>query len=245
MVEEGGRSRLKVLERFTEGPERCVYLPDRDATQTYEVVASLTDAEYETRMNAGWRKFGAFMFKPVCAACRECRPIRIPVERFAPDRSQARALKRNADLTVRYAQPSVDAARMDVYTRYHNAQAALKGWPDRERDPQDYAMQFVFNPIPSVEISVWEGDKLRAVVLTDITPNTVSGIYHYHDPDARDRSLGTFVILQTFALAARLNKPYAYLGFYVAGCGSMVYKNRFRPCEVLDADGVWRELGER
>ncbi len=233
---------MNVLERFTEGPDTCIYLPDRQTTQAYEVVARLSDAEYEARMNQGWRKFGAFLFRPVCAACQECRPIRIPIERFTPDRSQTRTLKRNADLSVRLAFPGVDTARMDLYTRYHNAQATRKGWPDRERDSEDYAMQFVHNPIPGVEISVWEGDMLRGILLTDITPNTVSAIYHYHDPDERERSLGTFLILQTVALAQRLNKPYVYLGFYVAGCGSMAYKNRFRPCEIMGTDGVWREL---
>lgn len=232
---------MQVVQRFTEGPDGCMYLPEQQSTLTYEIVARLTPQEYEDRMNWGWRKFGIYLFRPVCAACQECRPIRVPVARFAPDRSQQRALKRNADLTVRFAPPDVDAQRMDLYMRYHASQAVHKGWPDRHRDPEDYAMQFVHNPLPSVEISVWEGDALRAVVLTDITPNVVSGIYHYHDPAERERSLGTFAILQTILLAQRLNCSYVYMGYYVAGCGSMVYKNRFRPCEVLDTGGVWRE----
>ena len=236
---------MKVLERFTEGPETCHYLPDQQATQAYEVVASLSGEEYEARMNQGWRKFGMFLFRPVCQACRECRPIRVPVARFMPDRSQKRALKRNQDLMVRFSAPSIDEARMELYTRYHTAQARLKGWPDHEHDPYNYAMQFVHNPVPSVEISIWEGERLLAVALNDITPNVVSGVYHYHDPDERERSLGTFTILQIFALAQKLGKPYVYLGYYVADCGSMVYKNRFRPCEILDTNGDWQELSQR
>ena len=233
---------MQILHRFQTGPETCHYLPDRDAETLYELAARLSPEEYEERMNTGWRKFGSLLFRPVCAGCRECRPIRIDVGRFAPDRSQRRALRRNADLTVRLAAPGVDAARLRLFHRYQAAQSERKDWPQTQPDAQEYARSFVRNPLPAVEISAWEGDALRAIVLTEVTPNTVSGIYHYHDPDHRDRGLGTFGMLQTLALARRLGKPWAYFGFYVADCGSLAYKARFHPCEILGDDGAWRAL---
>jgi leucyl-tRNA---protein transferase len=235
-----------VLHRFNI-EETCMYLPDRPMRLEYAMVARLTPREYEERMNRGYRKFGPFLFHPACGPCRECRPIRIPVERFTPDRSLRRTLKRNADLVVRLAEPTVDAQRLALYNRYHAGQAAHKGWPVEEKDAEDYAFSFLNNPIPSVEISVWESDAdgsetLRAVVLTEVTPNVVSGIYHYYEPDLRDRSIGAFAMLQTIELAKRMAKPYAYFGYYVAGSVSMAYKARFRPCELMDEDGVWREF---
>ena len=229
-----------VLNRFITGPNTCMYLPDQQARMEHEFVVRLTSEEYEARMNAGWRKFGPVLFRPVCTACTECRSIRIPLATFLPDRSQVRALKRNADLSVHFAAPVVEAQRLALYNRYHAAQETRKGWPETEKSAEDYAFSFLHNPIPGVEISVWEGDVLRAVALTDVTPNCVSGVYHYHDPDCRSRSLGTFVILQTLELARRLEKPYAYFGYYVADCGSLNYKARFQPCELLGTDGVWR-----
>ncbi len=231
-----------VIYRYTEQPHPCQYLPDRQSRQEYELVAGISPEEYEARMNAGWRKFGAFLFHPVCSACTECRPIRIPLDRFAPDRSQRRSLKDNADLTVRFAQPTVDETRMALWRRYHAGQAARKGWPSHNRTSQDYATSFVRNPIPAIEITIYEGETLLAVVLTEITPNVVSGIYHYHDPDRRERGLGTFAMLQTLELALSLGKAYAYFGYYVAGCGSMNYKARFRPCQILGTDSIWRDF---
>jgi len=230
-----------VLQRFTAEDRHCFYLPDRPSRLEYEMVAALTPEEYEDRMNRGYRKFGPMLFRPACEPCHECRPIRIRVPEFIPDRSQRRALKRNADLTVRFAPPTVDDTRLDLYNRYHVAQTARKGWPEMEKDAEDYAFSFVQTPIPAVEVSAWEGDALLAVAITEVTPNVVSGVYHYHDPDLSDRSLGVFVMLQTIELARRLGKPYAYFGYYVADCASMSYKARFRPCEILGADGVWRE----
>ena len=206
------------------------------------MVAKLSSLEYERKMDEGWRKFGAFLFRPVCRGCQECRPIRISTELFTPNRSQMRAMKRNSDLRVLAGSPIVDETRLDLYRRYHASQSAHKGWPERDGDPVDYAHNFIRNPIPAVEISIWEEDILRAVVLTDVTPNTVSAVYHFHDPDCRERSLGTFAILQTIALAEALNRQYVYLGYFVSGCGSMDYKSRYRPCEIMNADGSWSSL---
>ena len=231
-----------VVKRFVTGPDACVYLPEQQARQEYEMVARISSEEYEARMNAGWRKFGPMLFRPICSACSECRSIRIPIATFVPDRSQARALKRNADLTVRFSPPTLDTERLTLYNRYHAAQEARKGWPETEKTESDYATSFLINPVAGVEISVWEGETLRAVALTDITPNVVSGVYHYHDPDCLSRSLGTFVILQTLELARLLAKPYAYFGYYVADCSSLNYKARFRPCELLGPDSVWRPV---
>lgn len=232
---------MRVLSQSVSGPELCHYLPDRLATQEYVMVGQLTPSEYENLMNQGWRKFGPMLFHPICDGCAECRPIRILAGEFTPDRSQRRTLARNADLTVRYAPPTVDAARLDLYRRYHAAQAVDKGWPDTDRTEQGYAFQFVRSPIPAVEISVWEGGLLRAVALTDITPNVVSGVYHFHEPDCRQRGLGTFAMLHTIELARRLGRPWAYFGYYVAGCPSMSYKTKFQPCEILGTDGIWRD----
>lgn len=232
---------MRILQQFGSGPETCHYLPDRDATQEYVQVGQLSPQEYEDLMNQGWRKFGPMLFHPICEGCRECRPLRILTDQFTPDRSQRRTLTRNADLSVRYSQPSVDAARLDLYRRYHASQALYKGWPDTDRTEKSYVFQFVRNPVPAVEISVWEGDLLRAVALTDVTPNVVSGVYHFHEPDCRPRGLGTFVMLHTIELARRLERRWAYFGYYVSGCPSMSYKTNFRPCEILGDDGIWRE----
>lgn len=230
---------MRILDQFLSGPDLCHYLPDRLAIQQYAIADKLTPDEYEALMDSGWRKFGQTLFRPVCQSCAECRPLRIPAAKFTPDRSQQRCLRQNADLEVRHARPIADAVRLDLYKRYQDAQTEAKGWPDAERTMDSYKRQFVQNPIPSVEISIWEDSALRAVAITDITPNIVSGVYHFHDPDCRPRSLGTFALLQTIELARALEKRWAYFGFYVAGCPSMEYKTRFKPHEILSPGGVW------
>lgn len=106
----------------------------------------------------------------------------------------------------------------------------------------EYAVRFLDNELESVEISIWQDDALYAVGLTEITPDAVSAIYHYHDPNRAERSLGTFAILQILDLARRLGKRHVYLGYYVAGCGSLSYKARYRPCEIGTPGGGWERV---
>jgi len=234
---------MLVLNSFQTDPEPCMYLPEQQSRLEYEIVAELSPEEYEERMNAGWRKFGPLLFRPICSNCRECRPIRIPIETFTPDRSQRRCLERNSDLAVRFTSPPpVDEARLALFNRYHDGQNSRKGWGENHKSATDYTRSFLWNPLRTgVEVSAWEGDKLLAVALTEVTPNVVSGVYHYHEPDEqyRKRSLGTFVMLQTIELARRLGRAYAYFGYYVADCGSLNYKIRFQPCELKNDDGEW------
>jgi arginine-tRNA-protein transferase len=233
---------MHVRRRHVTQPHPCAYLPQQTATLEYLQIPGLTAADYEQLMNQGLRKFGALAFRPICAGCRECRPIRILVEQFRPDRSQRRAWKRIADLRVERARPSADAQRLELYRRYHDAQTDEKEWPRHKTDFEEYLHSFVLNPVPAVEVTLWDDARLLAVLLTEVTPNVVSGIYHFYDPDYRDRSLGTCCMLHTIELARVLEKPYAYFGYYVEGCASLRYKARFQPCEVMDPDGNWTPL---
>jgi arginine-tRNA-protein transferase len=233
---------MRVLHQFASDPHSCHYLPHQTATLHYSLAPNMSASEYEELMNRGYRKFGAIFFRPICGACSACRPIRVPIATFQPNRSQRRAWKRNQDLEIRYAPASVDDARMELYQRYHQAQADRKGWPDHAGDAEEYSFSYVNNPVPNIEISIWEKDKLRGVILNDVTPRTVSAIYHYHDPDCLDRSLGTFAVLQAIELARQKKKTWLYLGYYVAGCGSLSYKSNYEPCELMDETGVWRAM---
>lgn len=227
----------------TEDP--CPYLPGRTSRTQCRQVFHFTPGEYEALLMAGWRKFGSVLYQPICPTCDACQPIRYPIAQLTLDRSQRRCLARNADLTVRFEAPTIDAQRLALYNRYHAEQQRRKGWPETDKSVEDYVNAFLENPVRGVEVSVWEGDSLRAIALTDITETIVSGVYHYHDLDHAHRGLGVFVMLQVFELARYLGKPWAHFGYWVADCPSLNYKARFRPCEALGRDGVWRALSEQ
>ena len=235
---------MVISEPFTERPSRCGYLPDREWRLEYRIVFELSAEEYAGWMLRGWRRFGRLLFRPRCRGCDACQPIRVDVARFRPDRSQRRAAKANAaDLRIEVADPVAGPAQLDLYRRYHAHQAEAKDWPDRgEETEAEYTETFVENPFPTREWRYFLGEALVGVGYVDDLPVGPSAITFIHDPDHRARSLGTYNVLALIDHARRLGQPHVYLGYHVAGCGSMAYKARFLPNEVLAPDGTWRNF---
>jgi arginyl-tRNA--protein-N-Asp/Glu arginylyltransferase len=175
----------------------------------------------------------------VCAKCRECVSIRVPVESFTPDKSQRRCWKRNADLAVTTGPPNPDKEAFGLYQRY------LSDWHgDRSHDAVDRSAfeNFLYDsPVETIEFRYRDqSGKLRAVGLCDVCERSLSSVYFYFDPAAARRGLGTFGALRELAFAREISVPYYYLGYWIERCGAMSYKSNFRPYELLDTDGVWR-----
>lgn len=229
---------------FTSPPSTCSYLPDETSSLTYEIVGRMTAGEYQARLLAGWRRFGFSLFRPVCPACARCQSLRVPVAHFKPDRSQRRCLAANdGEVRLAIGAPEVTEEKLDLYDRFHAFQSGHVGWAYHgPKDVSGYVESFVDNPFETQEWCYYLGEKLVGVGYVDRVPAGLSAIYFFHDPDERHRSLGTFNVLSTIRKAAEWKLPHVYLGYYVEGCRSLAYKARFRPHEVLTADGGWRPV---
>ena len=240
---------------FTTPPDECAYLPEQRWSLEYELAAEVSAAEYLHRMIGGWRHFGHMMFHPVCDGCQACKPIRVRVADFRPDRSQKRCRRANEGVVeMEIREPSVTRRKLRLYDDYHAFQADHKGWPEKgSRDPKGYAEAYVVQPFPVEEWCYYLDDKLVGVGYVDALAETLPGdegqgglsaIYFYYDPAERHRGLGTLNVLMAIEQAARRGLPYVYLGYYVAGCASLEYKARFVPNEARRADGAWRVFRE-
>jgi leucyl-tRNA---protein transferase len=229
---------------IADNPSRCGYLHDRDWRLEYRVAYELSADEYAGWMLQGWRHFGRTLFRPRCQGCDACRPIRVDVDRFRPDRSQRRARKANeADLRLEIAEPVAGPEQLDLYRRYHSHQEQVKQWPSRQDEsPAEYHDSFVDNPFPTREWRYYLGEDLVGVGYVDPLPIGPSAITFIHDPGHRDRSLGTYNVLALIDHARSLGQPHVYLGYYVADCPSMAYKVRFSPNQILGRDGLWRDF---
>ena len=215
--------------------EPCEYLAGRLSQLRYEVNDELRPQDYMQRLRNGWRRFGPIVFRPECPSCRMCQSIRVPVQSFRPNQSQRRTWKKNAgEVTIRVASPSASPEKLDLLARFHQHGHATKGWPAASPDLN----VFLDNPFQTEEWTYYLGETLVAVSYVDTLPEGLSAIYCFHDSDHR-RSLGTLNILQMIEVAKQRGLPHVYLGYYVDGCRSLEYKRRFRPNEVLGADGSW------
>ena len=220
-------------------PSPCPYLPDRLATLRAFAAGRVDGGVYHRFMDAGFRRSGRMVYQPVCDGCRRCIPIRVPTDRFAPDKTQRRTARRNADLTVTVGPPTPTDEKFELYRRY------VEQWHDKvDGDDGDRASfeSFLYDsPVQTLEFAYRDGDgRLLAVGIADVCDQSFSSVYFYFDPDHRGRSLGTFGATYEIAWAARAGIAHYYLGYWVPGCRKMQYKANFRPCEWLGPDGRWR-----
>lgn len=238
---------MQSLFQFVTPPHPCGYLPGETASTEYEYAPNVGREEYFERLNEGWRRFGRMMFRPRCEVCKQCRSLRVLVNRFRPNRSQRRTIGINQDkVRLQIGKPTVTAAKLKLYDRFHAYQAEAKGWPAHpDRDVQSYVESFVDNPFPVEEWCYYLEEQLIGVGYVDSLPGGLSAIYFYYDPDERRRSLGTWNVINLINRAAGLRIPFVYLGFYVADCTSLAYKAHFQPHERLDPDGIWREAAKQ
>lgn len=218
----------------------CSYLPDRQARSLVAAPANQVNTQvYSQLLQLGFRRSGQFVYRPECDECCACIPVRVPVAEFQPDRSQLRAAKRHADLSIRLLGLVHVEEHFELYRRY---QAVRHPGGGMDQDDRDQYENFILKSnIASFLAEFREDGVLRMVSLIDQIGDGLSSAYTFYEPDLPGASLGTANILWQIGLARQIGVPYVYLGYWIEECRKMAYKMRFKPLEGL-IDGVWRPL---
>lgn len=227
---------------YLSGEHSCGYLPDHHARSLFvDPDFQLNPARYDRLLEQGFRRGGDHVYRPRCSGCSACVPARIPVARFAADRSQRRGLVRNADLRLSVNYQLTDE-QFELYQRYLRGRHAGGGM-----NPEDKLGFHNFLDCRWGGTEFWEyrlAEQLLACAVVDRTPSALSAVYTFFDPGEERRGLGSWSITRQIEQARIDGLNYVYLGYWVAGSRKMDYKRRFRPLEVLSRSG-WRELDQR
>jgi len=236
-------------------PKPCPYLPQRMETlRAVYVKARCHPDTYHDFMQAGFRRSGRVLYQPVCRGCRQCTPVRVPVDRFQPSKSQRRCARRNADLRVEIGPPVLSDDKIQLYHRYQTerhgkpkiASEKTSDVSDTTDGPADATVAeelrtFLYDsPVDTVEFSYFDrAERLLGVGIGDVSARSLSSVYFYYDPTAAHRSLGVFSALAEIGFCREREIPHYHLGFWVHGCAKMRYKTDFQPCELLLPTGEW------
>lgn len=222
--------------------DACPYLPDRVATLQF-CNGLLAGEHYRALLDAGYRRNGMFVYRPVCARCQSCEIIRVPLAQFRRSKSQRRVWNRcHGRFQVSTQPPSCTPEKVALYERHLQIQ---HGDPPREDCTHQYTAFLVDTCLPgrSMELQFRDGKRLVGLGILDHVDDALSSVYFYFDPDYARDSLGTYSALLEIELARRWGLRYYYLGYYIAGCRTMNYKTRFLPCELKAPDGTqWQRV---
>ncbi len=228
------------LRFFATTPRPCSYLAGRSAVSVFaDPQAQLSLSLYDQLAPFGFRRSGNDLYVPACPGCAQCVPVRVPVARFAPTRSQRRVWRRNQDLDWEIRTP---AESLDLYPLYRDylQQRHAGGGMDEPRE-EDY-QRFLDSDWSETHFQVGRLEGRAVVVaVTDVLHDALSAVYTFYDTTLAGRSPGTLAILRQIEWARNMRRQWLYLGYWIAGSEKMDYKSKFRPLHAYRG-GAWGEL---
>ena len=235
------RQPLKDLAFYASAPHECGYLTDQLSTTLFaDPGAKIDDDTFSKLVSMGFRRSGAYVYKPYCSGCHACISARIPVEVFKPNRTQKRTLLRNSrpgsKIITDIMNPGMREEQFALYRKYISSRHAGGGMDDPS--PNRY-MEFLTNSWTQTEFVEFRlNDQLIAVAVMDLLKDGLSSVYTFFDPDYSDISPGRHALLWQINEARTRQLPYLYLGYWIKECQKMKYKQEYRPIELY-IDGHW------
>ncbi len=224
---------------FITDPMPCPYIEGQMERKLFTHMAGEQAEDINNNLtHAGFRRSQTIAYRPACDSCSACQSVRVAVAEFKPHKSFRRILKSNADLTAEECRPEASREQYDLLRNYLDTRHKHGGMSDMT--VLDYIAMVEETAVDTRMVEYRDGEGvLQACVLVDKMRDGFSLVYSFFKPQEKNRSLGSFVILDQIRRAQNADLAHVYLGYYIEDCEKMNYKKRFKPLQRLNEDG-WK-----
>jgi arginyl-tRNA--protein-N-Asp/Glu arginylyltransferase len=219
----------------------CGYLPNLPSNSIFiDPESNPSKNQLNLLHQQGFRRSGKLVYRPQCPECSACHSSRIINAKFIASKNQKKALKRNQDLRLSWAEAEFSEEHYQLYERYI-AQRHQDGemFPASKEQYQGFLIEghgtHKFLEVRNAE------NTLIACCVVDIFYDGLSAIYSYFDPDQPRRSLGRFIVLALIGQGQQMGLPFTYLGYWIKNSSKMNYKANYQPLEVFNGE-TWQLL---
>lgn len=219
----------------------CSYLPGRWARTVVADPSFPADAALYARLaDVGFRRSGDHIYRPMCPECEACVPVRLRAAGFKPRRSQRRIARTNRDLVCTFGPARFEIEHFALYSRYQGARHAEGEMALHDEDDYRGFLLSSWSNTELLEMRDTEGS-LLAVAVVDVLEQGLSAVYTFFAPEASRRGPGVQALLVIIEEARRRELEWVYLGYWIAGCDKMSYKDQYRPQQHL-IEGQWTDV---
>jgi len=233
---------LSALHFYLTAPYSCSYLPDLQARSQVATPAFLINTPvYSELVQHGFRRSGAYTYRPHCDDCRACVPLRVAARQFTASRSQRRARAQHANLQASLHRLQDNPEYYDLYQRYQRVRHPDGGMDDD--DCESYRNFLLQSHVDSLLVEFREQGVLRMVSVIDLLGDGLSSVYTFYEPDLPRARLGVYNVLWQIELCRKLDLDFVYLGYWIKHSRKMAYKTGYQPAQGL-IDGIWQPLGK-
>ena len=232
---------LANLQFYATAPYPCSYLPGKRAARSQVATPShLIDTEtYSELVSAGFRRSGAFTYRPYCDHCHACVPVRVVAASsspIAPSAGPWRATRGSSRAT-----PSSSSTPSITRSTCATRASAIRGGGMDHDSREQYAHFLLQSNVATRLIEFREAGELRMVSIVDELADGLSSVYTFFDPLVPRASYGTYNILWQIERGARPRPGLPVPGLLDRAEPQDGYKNQFRPIEGLTR-GEWKRL---
>ena len=224
---------------YVTAPQDCPYLDNQVERKLFTALYGSNSRRLNNSLSKqGFRRSQNVLYRPSCANCSACMSARISSREFKPSKSQKRIISKNSDIVRVVNPPLATDAQYDLFKQYITARHPNGGMSDM--DANDFTAMIEETNVESKLIEYYakkNGElELISFSLVDILDDGISMVYSVFNPDFKERSLGTYMILDHNNLTLDMDLQYVYLGYWVQGSSKMDYKKRFSSLEVFTND---------